>query len=48
MVYLVAARGRIQVNGTPANPRDGGGGRDVREWHLPQQEEFGVTLGDVA
>jgi hypothetical protein len=46
--YLVAARGRIEVNGTPANARDGVVASDVEELTIAALEEAEIILADVA
>jgi hypothetical protein len=46
--YLVAARGRIEVNGTPANARDGVVASDVDELIITAVAESEIILADVA
>ena len=46
--YLVAARGRIEVNGTPANARDGVVASDVDELTITAVAESEILLADVA
>ncbi len=46
--YLVAARGRIEVNGTLANTRDGVVASDVEELTITASEESEIILVDVA
>ena len=45
--YLVLARGRATVNGTPLGPRDGAMITDVTELTVAAQEESEVLLADL-
>lgn len=45
--YLVAARGRIEVNGTAVNPRDGVAIADEREITITALEESEILLADL-